>query len=424
MKSISRVLGGLILTALLAVSFMGCGGGGGDGGGTTGTVPSAPTGVAATAGNGQVTISWTAATGATSYNIYWSTTSGVTKTTGTKISNVTSPYTHTGLTNGTTYYHVVSAVNSYGESAESSQISAIPNVMPIAEWIIDSALWGIAVDNAGDVYVSEFFDSRIKKFTSTGTYITQWGSAGIGIGQFALPKYIAVDGNNNLYVPDASYRVQKFTSTGVYITYWGGTLGTGNGQFNTVALAVDITNKWVYVVDGYNNRIQKFDLSGVYITKWGSYGTGNSQFKFSNPDGSYILGSGAEGAIAVDKAGMVYVVDNMNHRIQKFDSSGTYITKWGTQGSGTGQFLFPSGIAIDNTNGWVYVINSSNCCGGIGEDFRSRIEKFDLDGNFINRWVLRDLSTGDLASAVSVAINSSTGEVYVAQGNRVAKYAP
>ncbi len=93
---------------------------------TTGSAPSAPTGVTATAGNGQVSISWTAVTGATSYNIYWSTTSGVTKTTGTKITGATSSYIHTGLTNGTTYYYVVTAVNSYGESSESSHVSGTP----------------------------------------------------------------------------------------------------------------------------------------------------------------------------------------------------------------------------------------------------------------------------------------------------------
>src|SRR3972149_4804195 len=89
---------------------------------TTGSAPSAPTGISASAGNGQVSISWSSVSGATSYNIYWSTTSGVTKTSGTKLTGATSPYTHTGRTNGTTYYYVVTAVNSYGESGESRQV--------------------------------------------------------------------------------------------------------------------------------------------------------------------------------------------------------------------------------------------------------------------------------------------------------------
>jgi alpha-tubulin suppressor-like RCC1 family protein/fibronectin type 3 domain-containing protein len=90
--------------------------------------PGAPTGVSATAGNGQVTISWSAVSGATSYNLYWSTVTGVTKASGTKIAGVSSPYTHTGLANGTAYYYVVTAVNAGGESAESAQVGATPQV--------------------------------------------------------------------------------------------------------------------------------------------------------------------------------------------------------------------------------------------------------------------------------------------------------
>jgi formylglycine-generating enzyme required for sulfatase activity len=88
--------------------------------------PSAPIGVSTSAGNVQVTISWSGVSGATSYNLYWSTSSGVTTTNGTKISSVTSPYTQSSLTNGTTYYYVVSALNAGGESAASSQVSAEP----------------------------------------------------------------------------------------------------------------------------------------------------------------------------------------------------------------------------------------------------------------------------------------------------------
>jgi len=94
--------------------------------GSGGSVPSAPAGVAAAYGDAQASISWTAVSGATSYNIYWSTATGVTTSSGTKIAGVTSPYAHTGLTNGTTYYYIVTAVNGSGESAASSQVSAMP----------------------------------------------------------------------------------------------------------------------------------------------------------------------------------------------------------------------------------------------------------------------------------------------------------
>jgi len=88
------------------------------------TVPAAPTGVSAVGGTNQTTIKWTAVSDATTYNLYWSKTAGVTTATGTKISGATSPAVQTGLTDGTAYYYVVTAVNSTGESAASGQVTA------------------------------------------------------------------------------------------------------------------------------------------------------------------------------------------------------------------------------------------------------------------------------------------------------------
>ncbi|WP_373291209.1 glycoside hydrolase family 9 protein [Paenibacillus marchantiophytorum] len=91
------------------------------------TPPAAPTGLAATAGNAQVMLSWTASSGAASYNVKRSMTSGgpyVTVATGVAGTN----YTNSGLTNGTTYYYAVSAVNPVGESANSAQTSAAPQL--------------------------------------------------------------------------------------------------------------------------------------------------------------------------------------------------------------------------------------------------------------------------------------------------------
>ena len=88
------------------------------------TVPAAPTGVNAVGGTKQATISWSAVSGATSYNLYWSKTSGVTTTTGTKIAGATTPAVQTGLSDSTTYYYIVTAVNSVGESAASIQVAA------------------------------------------------------------------------------------------------------------------------------------------------------------------------------------------------------------------------------------------------------------------------------------------------------------
>lgn len=96
------------------------------------TIPAAPAGVSATGGANQVSISWPAVSGATSYNVYYSTTSGVTKTNGAKVTNASSPYTQTGLAASTTYYFIVTAANSAGEGAASTQVSATTSAPPAA----------------------------------------------------------------------------------------------------------------------------------------------------------------------------------------------------------------------------------------------------------------------------------------------------
>ncbi len=89
-----------------------------------GAVPEHPADVTAVGGAGQVTLSWKAVGNATSYNVYWSMTSPVTKATGTKIAGVTSPYLHTGLAANTKYYYIVTAVSSAGEGEASDEVSA------------------------------------------------------------------------------------------------------------------------------------------------------------------------------------------------------------------------------------------------------------------------------------------------------------
>ena len=86
-------------------------------------LPAAPAGVSATGASKQVSVSWPAVTGATSYNIYWSTASGVTTATGSKITGATSPYLQTGLLAGTSYYYIVTALNTAGEGPASAQVS-------------------------------------------------------------------------------------------------------------------------------------------------------------------------------------------------------------------------------------------------------------------------------------------------------------
>ncbi len=236
-------------------------------------------------------------------------------------------------------------------------------------------------------------------------FVLKWGSFGSGDGQFNLPKDIAVDGSGNVYVADGSNaRIQKFDGTGTFLTKWG-SQGPGDGQFGQPrGIAVEGSGN-VYVADwrsdGYTlyYRIQKFDGTGTFLTKWGSFGSGDGQFDL--PFG-----------IAVDGSGNVYVADHSNHRIQKFDGTGTFLTKWGSQGTGDGQFNFPVGVAVDGSRN-VYVTDWLN----------NRIQKFDGTGAFATKWGSQGTGDGQFNRPFGIAVDGSRN-VYVVdnRNHRIQKF--
>jgi DNA-binding beta-propeller fold protein YncE len=133
--------------------------------------------------------------------------------------------------------------------------------------------------------------------------------------------------------------------------YWGGE-GSAPGKFNEPrGLAVD-EERNVYVGDVENHRIQKFDQEGNYLTHWGE--EGNRDGEFSYPRG-----------LAVDGQGDLHVVDFDNHTIQKFDSDGNFKLRWGTRGNEDGEFENPWGLVFDST-GSLYVVENGN----------NRVQKF------------------------------------------------
>lgn len=97
--------------------------------------PDAPATISAVGGNKQVTVTWASVTGATSYDLYWADHSGVPLLDSNKIAGVTSPYTHSGLANGTAYYYVVVALNANGAGPASSEANATTLAVPDAPTI-------------------------------------------------------------------------------------------------------------------------------------------------------------------------------------------------------------------------------------------------------------------------------------------------
>ena len=283
----------------------------------------------------------------------------------------------------------------------SANIFKITLVKGYVTWGIQNPT-GIAVDGSGNVYVINYYNSHVEKFSSSGVYLGQVDS-----GQLSFPFGIAVDGSGNVYVVDYNNnRVVKFLTDSTVQTW--GVYGTGNSEFRYPSgIAVDGSGN-VYVADTSNNRVEKFTSNGTYVSQFGSQGTAGGEF-----NGPY--------GIAVDGSGNIYVTDKGNDRVEKFldDGTGTFPfqCQFGSYGTGDGQFNQPLGIAVDSS-GYVYVADSLN----------DRIQKFyspppGLNYVFHAKWGSYGSGDYQFWTAHEVCVDSS-GAVYVADfgNNRVQKF--
>jgi fibronectin type 3 domain-containing protein len=178
--------------------------------------PAAPTGLAATARNAQVGLSWNASSGATSYNVKRSTTSGGPYTT--VASPTATNYTDTGLTNGTTYYYVASAVNSAGESANSTEVSATPSAAVTSVQVTIDALTNR--HRISPYVYGGAFPSSAADITDSGTTVVRWGGNASSTYNWQLYTYNA---DNDWYFEDFTFCGLGGSSTGAPCTDSGST---------------------------------------------------------------------------------------------------------------------------------------------------------------------------------------------------------
>ncbi|MDX6546273.1 MAG: hypothetical protein QOG02_2047 [Gaiellales bacterium] len=214
-----------------------------------------------------------------------------------------------------------------------------------------------ATDALGNVYVADYANNRIAKFSPTGVWIKNWGTEGGRAGQFRRPYGIDLDVSNRVYVADATnHRIQIFNSGGTYLNQVGSN-GFGSGQFfqlRRVAVTPGSTTPSIYGADLWNYKVERFtpNTSGGY--SWAqSYGAlPPSDQLFNEPAG-----------IAVD-ASNLFVADSVNQRMQRFDgTSYDWQLHWGQRGWGTDPngFNWPRDIAIDRVDiGAVWITDTKN----------------------------------------------------------------
>ena len=242
---------------------------------------------------------------------------------------------------------------------------------------------GVAVDGAGNVYIADTRNNRIRRVDPSGTIATVAGINDLEEfrGVLEYPTGIAVDAAENVYIADSGNRsVRRVDPSGTIVTFAGngqypsiaGAIGDGSPAFRAQfaypsGVAVDGAGN-VYIAEREGNRIRRVDPSGIIATF-----AGTGQDGFAGDGGPAIQAwLNRPKGVAVDGAGNVYFVDARNHRIRKVDSMGTITTFAGTGQypsipvfSGDGgpavqaELSSPWGVAVDGASN-VYFADSGN----------------------------------------------------------------
>ncbi len=279
----------------------------------------------------------------------------------------------------------------------------------------------VAVDMAGNVFVADAGNNMIRKITPSGLLSNFAGSGSPGAADgtgaaasFNYPTSVAVDSAGNVYVADGdNHKIREISSTGVVTTLAGsGAIGSQDGigtaaSFNQpYGIAVDAAGN-VYVADLEACLVRKITPTGVVTTLAGSGSQGyvdgvGAAASFNDPNG-----------IAVDGSGNVFIADTLNHAIRRITPDGLVSTYAG--GQFKQPFTYPYGVAVD-ANGNVYVGNTS------GNDVRvitpyggiSILAGSQTPGDFDGTG-----ASATFYSPMELAVDGS-GNVYVADFNSAA----
>lgn len=230
--------------------------------------------------------------------------------------------------------------------------------------------WDIAVDARGHIYVVD--KKHVCKFDSTGKLLAKWDTCFSG-----TPKGIAINSAGHIYVGDRGKAILKLNSDGKVLKKW-------DNKLLTWSLAVN-ANDWLHVglLEGTfataGNNVLLFDTSGneVVAARFkadGLLGVASNRdsgqvyvatYKLKVYDSIYFIktigGDSARTLGVAYHSGSIFTSNRLlnSNNIQKYSTSGQLLAKWGTTGSGPGQFNNPQGVAVDN-KGKVYVVDKDN----------------------------------------------------------------
>ncbi len=285
---------------------------------------------------------------------------------------------------------------------------------------------GIAVGPDDLLYVADAGNNRIQVFQPDGQFVRGWGSlcdlgagaAGcvdpdgsgpqpLGAGQFKEPWGVAVAADGSVYVADTwNHRIQQFTAAGEFVRAWGGLGQAGAGQqagemgifYGPRDIAVGPAGL-LYITDTGNKRIQVYQADGRFVGEFGEGGPLDGQL--DEPVG---LEFGSDG--------LLYVADTWNGRVDVFDQNHTFVRSWNVKGW-FGQSVNNKPYLATDANGRVYITDPE----------LYRVLVFDVSGAFLYGFGRYSNSADGMALPTGIAVGAD-GTIYVsdAENNRILGY--
>ncbi|HEY3627423.1 MAG TPA: 6-bladed beta-propeller [Terracidiphilus sp.] len=218
--------------------------------------------------------------------------------------------------------------------------------------------YGIAVDSKGLVYVADQRVGAVFIF-NLETRETQMIRNGFEA-HFGWINGLAIDDDDRLFVSDGKmHRVLIFNPKHAVEGQ------INEGLVDPVGLAIDSTNRFLYVVDTQQDQVIVYDADTLKLLR--RIGTGGKNHFLTSP-GDF----GAPQCAAVDKDGNLYVTDTLNNRVEIFDAEGKFISQFGKAGDGPGYFARPKGVAVDG-DGHIWVADS----------VQDRLQVFNREGRLL-----------------------------------------
>lgn len=290
-----------------------------------------------------------------------------------------------------TYEYVIQRFSVSGSGAP-SYFDSLGGIRPVVGGF--NQPFGVAFAPDGDLYVSDMFNHRMERRTTGGTW-TSWGGFGTRPGNFQFPRGVIVspDGTKVVVTNSENNRIDLYTRAGALINSVRPG-GTTFGWPHQTALANDGT---YWVADTNRNRVLHLSTSGAVLDTI----THNGAIK--TPRG-----------VALDAAGNIYVSNSGANTIEKYSPSLTYLGALATKGPGPGQVALPWNLTIAVVGGAenLFVADGNN----------GRVDVFNTStGTFVTSFGTQGSGLGQLLSPRSVSVDPITGTVAVADfgNNRI-----